>query len=284
MSTPQLENGYVRIANEIMEALAKIPISSGNNQILYTILRKTYGFNKKEDRISISQLQKMTGLAKRTVIYCLQNLEAKKLIKIRRKKGRGHRNEVNIISFNKNHEEWVVQEKSNQYRKAIENRKLQYIKSKEMVVQEKFSGARNSNLVVQETEKKCEFLAHTIDTITKDNTKDIDIYIGKIKFMDFVYLTIEEYQKLVTRFGEEKTKRLIEQLNNGIGSKGYKYKSHYFTILSWERNNGKNAGRGKRKRTAKAQSVGENKEANTGHKAGSKFVGLAEKNYAEGTW
>jgi hypothetical protein len=55
-------------------------------------------------------------------------------------------------------------------------------------------------------------------------------------YSDFVLLTDDEYQKLLSQFGEEGTKDRIEALNAGIGSKGYKYKSHYHTILSWERN------------------------------------------------
>ena len=50
-----------------------------------------------------------------------------------------------------------------------------------------------------------------------------------------VYLTTEEHKKLIERFGEDGTKQRIFDLNNGIMSKGYKYKSHYHTILSWER-------------------------------------------------
>jgi hypothetical protein len=57
----------------------------------------------------------------------------------------------------------------------------------------------------------------------------------KIKFLDFVYLTKEEYLKLVNRLGKNKTDELIESLNNYIGSKGKRYKSHYFTILNWHR-------------------------------------------------
>lgn len=55
----------------------------------------------------------------------------------------------------------------------------------------------------------------------------------KQKFLDFVVLTGEEHAKLIEKFGEAETAQRIERLNNGIGSKGYKYKSHYHTILSW---------------------------------------------------
>jgi len=54
-------------------------------------------------------------------------------------------------------------------------------------------------------------------------------------YLDFVRLTLSEYEKLAERLGEEKTKDYIESLNNYIGSKGRRYKSHYHTILAWSR-------------------------------------------------
>lgn len=59
----------------------------------------------------------------------------------------------------------------------------------------------------------------------------------KIKFLDFVLLFEEEHKKLVSEFGESGCKQKIENLNLYIGSKGDKYKSHYHTILAWERKN-----------------------------------------------
>jgi len=59
----------------------------------------------------------------------------------------------------------------------------------------------------------------------------------KKKYLDFVLLKQEEHDKLVNQFGIKGTKERILSLNNYIGSKGKKYKSHYHTILSWERAN-----------------------------------------------
>ena len=59
--------------------------------------------------------------------------------------------------------------------------------------------------------------------------------ISKDKYLEFVFLSKEEYQKLITKFGEQLTNDKIAELNDGIGSKGYKYDSHYHTILSWQR-------------------------------------------------
>ena len=63
--------------------------------------------------------------------------------------------------------------------------------------------------------------------IVKGNQKEL--------YLSAVYLTKEEHSKLINRFGDEGVKQRIYDLNNGIMSKGYKYKSHYHTILSWER-------------------------------------------------
>lgn len=52
---------------------------------------------------------------------------------------------------------------------------------------------------------------------------------------EFVRLTEEEHQKLTERLGQALTTDYIERLDNYIGSKGKKYKSHYHTILSWVR-------------------------------------------------
>ena len=64
----------------------------------------------------------------------------------------------------------------------------------------------------------------------------------KHKYMDSVFLTKEEHQKLIDKFGEEKTQEWIENLDNYIGSKGKRYKSHYKTILVWAKKSGKTTG------------------------------------------
>lgn len=70
-------------------------------------------------------------------------------------------------------------------------------------------------------------------------TKIIKTKKLKNTYGDFVLLTDDEYEKLIKRFGEQGAQDRIETLNNGIGSKGYKYKSHYHAILTWEKNNKK---------------------------------------------
>ena len=71
------------------------------------------------------------------------------------------------------------------------------------------------------------------------NNKEVKIKetIQKKVYGEFnnILLTEDEYQKLTGRFGEADCCRRIDDLSMGIASKGYKYKSHYATILSWDR-------------------------------------------------
>jgi hypothetical protein len=50
-----------------------------------------------------------------------------------------------------------------------------------------------------------------------------------------VILTDQEHEKLIDRFGGAVVQDKITALDLGIQSKGYKYKSHYATILNWDR-------------------------------------------------
>ena len=63
--------------------------------------------------------------------------------------------------------------------------------------------------------------------------KETKVKESKINYAEFVSLTEEEHQKLIDKHGEQKTKRMIEVLDNYKGANGKKYKSDYRAILSW---------------------------------------------------
>lgn len=74
---------------------------------------------------------------------------------------------------------------------------------------------------------KSSIVEYSIDKSSKENTPI------KTRYLDYVLLKDEEYIKLVELMGESKLTKLIENLNNYIGSKGKKYKSHYHTLRNW---------------------------------------------------
>ena len=57
----------------------------------------------------------------------------------------------------------------------------------------------------------------------------------KEKFLEFVFLTDDEVEKLKGILGGEVMREYIERLNNYIGSKGKQYRSHYYVIRAWAR-------------------------------------------------
>ena len=67
-----------------------------------------------------------------------------------------------------------------------------------------------------------------------NNTKLNKTIIPKNTYGEFsnVLLTDDEHQKLKERFNNN-LPAMIEELSTGIASKGYKYKNHYATLLSW---------------------------------------------------
>lgn len=159
MANPQKENGYTAIAHELLEAYARVDFRGCTRNMLDVILRKTYGYNKKRDRISFSQFESATGKGRRTVIYALQELESKKLIFVT--KGVG---EINQYEINKNFSTWEVQNsapavKANRNRAKLSSAKLR-------------TGAKLRQEVVQNSDKKVKSFAPTKDNIQKIVTKE----------------------------------------------------------------------------------------------------------------
>jgi phage replication O-like protein O len=80
MKTPQVEDGYLRIANSIAKYLAQTYMSSYESQILWVVFLKTYGYNKKEDWISNSQFAELTGMRKGHISRTIKKLVNRKIV------------------------------------------------------------------------------------------------------------------------------------------------------------------------------------------------------------
>lgn len=57
----------------------------------------------------------------------------------------------------------------------------------------------------------------------------------KVKYLDSVYLTADEYQKLQEVLGQKSLEVGIEKLDYSLTVKGGKYKDHYKTLLNWHK-------------------------------------------------
>lgn len=80
MANPQVENGHTRIANELLDAIVRVGLSGDEGKAFWFIVRKTYGFQKTTDSISLTQFCLATGMNKQNVCRALSNLIKKKMV------------------------------------------------------------------------------------------------------------------------------------------------------------------------------------------------------------
>jgi phage replication O-like protein O len=110
MASPQLEDGFTRIANEIIEVLARINLSPYESRVLWFVLRKTYGWRKKSDWIAASQMRAgLGGLDRRNIFRALKGLSGKNMIVISRDDAHKPK-----YSFQKDYSKWRVSSKKTQ--------------------------------------------------------------------------------------------------------------------------------------------------------------------------
>jgi phage replication O-like protein O len=109
------DNGYTRTANEIQDRLCQLDISGSQFQVLNAIIRTTYGYNKKADRVTNTYLAELTGLNEKTVRDALIVLTARHIILC--EKG----GIMKLVSVNKVVSEWQVKgDKAANMRKGAE--------------------------------------------------------------------------------------------------------------------------------------------------------------------
>jgi phage replication O-like protein O len=98
MASPQLENGYTKIANEIIEVLNCCKLTDYERIVIYTVVRKTYGWGKSMDWISHGQISKSTGVLRTKIVSTTSSLIKRKILFKEGKK----------IGLQKDWEQWEV--------------------------------------------------------------------------------------------------------------------------------------------------------------------------------
>ncbi len=93
----QLEDGYSKLANSLVEKLARTILSVNEAKVVFCIIRKTYGFHKKNDCMPLSQIALMTELQKSNISRTLKSLIFRKIVIV----------SDNAIGMNTCTKEWV---------------------------------------------------------------------------------------------------------------------------------------------------------------------------------
>jgi phage replication O-like protein O len=146
MANPQLENGHLDIANELVDQFAKHNIPGSEMRIIWAIWRKTWcwkdGDRKKDfDWISITQFEKLTGIKRANIHTAIKSLLCKNIIAVENRNGKL------FYGFNKRYNEWVL--------------------CKRIPIMQK----HNKTVMQKHTQLLCKSIP-TKDSITKDTLKD----------------------------------------------------------------------------------------------------------------
>ncbi|WP_336863848.1 replication protein [Peribacillus frigoritolerans] len=110
MADVQLENGYTRVANEILEAIQMYTFTTNQLKIIMAVWRNTYGYTRKKHDISLGFLEGATYLTRARISSSLKSLVDNKVI-LEIQKGGGSKSKV--LAFNKDYDQWTIKKYAN---------------------------------------------------------------------------------------------------------------------------------------------------------------------------
>lgn len=100
---PQCEDGYTRLANELLEALLRADLAGREWKVIMAVARKTYGYHKKADYLSHSQMAKLTAIGRPHVCTVLHGLAKRNIISVTS----GGNGGLNKLAIQKDYSKWV---------------------------------------------------------------------------------------------------------------------------------------------------------------------------------
>lgn len=106
MSDVQTENGFTRIANELLEQISKFKFNGTEFRIIMIVWRYTYGFNRKGHALSTSFISEAICMDNSRVRKVLKKLIDTNVILVLKE---ATFNESRVLSFNKNYKVWGVE-------------------------------------------------------------------------------------------------------------------------------------------------------------------------------
>ena len=118
MANPQTENGHVRIANELFDQIINADLSLRELKIIFTVIRFTYGFNRKEAELSIRFISDATGIKFQNIASSIKHLQNKNILFL----DTGNHKQGRKIILNKNYESWNLNSNQKDDGSIIKNR------------------------------------------------------------------------------------------------------------------------------------------------------------------
>lgn len=76
------DNSFTKIPNKLYDAILSQRLSPTQERALLYIIRKTYGFHKTDDRVSIRRMAEETGYTRQAMSNAVHDLEQMGIIKL----------------------------------------------------------------------------------------------------------------------------------------------------------------------------------------------------------
>ncbi|MFW5437092.1 replication protein [Paenibacillus apiarius] len=102
----QLEDGYTRIANELLEHVPRFKFNGTQLRIVLIVWRYTFGFMRKDHGLSIGFISKATGLSYKSVEKEMKNLIETKVLFVSEE---STKTKSRKIGMNKYYSEWEIE-------------------------------------------------------------------------------------------------------------------------------------------------------------------------------
>lgn len=189
MANPQLEDGYTKIVNSVLDELINKKLSGQQLRIVLLIIRKTWGFNKKEDYVSLTQMKMLTGISKHRLSLVVNSLQLTKIITV----NENINGKVKKYSINKNFDEWLtVNENVNRLRKKGQTVNENINPTVNVFVNHK---RNNINKIIQK--KTTSVIQKKTTSVQKDKKKinEIGFDYEKRVFLNITTLDKEQWEK-----------------------------------------------------------------------------------------
>lgn len=193
MANPTLKKGYITIANELVEKLAKVNIPGNEMRLVWVIWRQTWGYKKGNRRkdwdwISFSQLEEKTGMKRANCFRGIRSLLAKRLIL----------QEESRLKFNQNYDEWVLAKRLTVLAKSITP----------------VSQKANKSVSQKATYKRKKTNITKTNSETSSQVKEImGIFYELNPMLDYKKpFNRKACEDMIKRFGLDGTKKMAEQI------------------------------------------------------------------------
>ena len=108
MASPQTENGFTRIANELLEAIIRTKMNGTQYSIVLAVIRATYGYQKKSRELGLAFFAVSTKHNKRKIGIEINKLIQRNILTVETESRLGHSRELKL---NKDYESWINEER-----------------------------------------------------------------------------------------------------------------------------------------------------------------------------